>query len=254
MKLWPYLLCSIVIVGILLLWAQYGKPHPDDTITGWLDANTWQRMASPGPLSAGHTFLEHNCAACHTAVKGPEPLNCITCHASNQTLLGKQSTAFHAEIGNCRSCHIEHLDSERRPTEMNHVTLARIGSNELSVDKKLHLEKMSAPHARISVQETWLNCASCHSNEDPHRDLFGTDCTTCHSTITWTIPEFLHPSSKSTDCAQCHQAPPSHYMEHFKMVSMKVADVKHADVTQCFICHKTNDWNDIPKIGWYKHH
>lgn len=43
-------------------------------------------------------------------------------------------------------------------------------------------------------------------------------------------------------------------MEHFSMISMKVAGIEHADVSQCFLCHKTNSWNDIKGVGWYKHH
>jgi hypothetical protein len=70
----------------------------------------------------------------------------------------------------------------------------------------------------------------------------------------WTIPEFRHPSPRSTDCVQCHQAPPSHYMEHFHMVSARVAGKPHAQVSQCYQCHQTTSWNDIRGVGWYKHH
>ena len=112
----------------------------------------------------------------------------------------------------------------------------------------------AAPHAAITLREAAMDCSACHGNEDRHRQLFGTDCAQCHGTTAWTIPEFRHPSPSSTDCAQCHQAPPSHYMMHFQMVSMKVAGIEHADVSQCFLCHKTNAWNDIKGVGWYKHH
>jgi hypothetical protein len=84
--------------------------------------------------------------------------------------------------------------------------------------------------------------------------LFGKDCAQCHRTDKWTISEFRHPSAQSTDCVQCHQAPPSHYMGHFKMVSQRVACQPHADVRQCFLCHQTTSWNDIKGVGWYKHH
>ena len=254
MKLWPYFLSAVVMLSVVLLWSYYGKFHPGDEPVGLLNTVAWQRMASPGPLSAGHAFLEHDCAACHTPVKGPEAQSCILCHASNQALLGTQSTAFHADIGNCRSCHIEHLGNDQRPTAMDHKALARIGSKRLPPEERPNPGNMLAPHDRISVQEMQLNCSSCHSSEDTHRGLFGTDCVSCHSTATWTVPEFRHPAAISTDCAQCHQAPPSHYMEHFKMVSMKVAGVTHADVSQCFLCHQINDWNDIKGVGWYKHH
>ena len=46
-------------------------------------------------------------------------------------------------------------------------------------------------------------------------------------------------------------------MEHFKMVSMTVAKVEHADASQRFRCPQTpppNAWNDIKGVGWYKHH
>ena len=32
------------------------------------------------------------------------------------------------------------------------------------------------------------------------------------------------------------------------------AGIEHADVSQCFLCHQTNAWNDIKGVGWYKHH
>ena len=43
-------------------------------------------------------------------------------------------------------------------------------------------------------------------------------------------------------------------MMHFHMVSAKVARKPHAKVEQCFECHRTTAWTDIPGIGHYKHH
>ena len=42
-----------------------------------------QRAVSPGRLSKAHAFLENNCAACHTPLKGVEAKNCIVCHAKH---------------------------------------------------------------------------------------------------------------------------------------------------------------------------
>ncbi|MAC33277.1 cytochrome c3 family protein [Parahaliea mediterranea] len=254
MKLWPYLITAVAIATALFFWVYLGKPHPGGERSSLLEATAWQRMASPGPLSSGHSFLEHDCAACHTTVKGPEAANCIVCHANNQGILATQSTAFHADIGNCRSCHIEHMDSDRQSIPMDHEVLARIAMESIPVNERIQRSNIRLAHSRITEGEAGLDCAGCHSNQDPHRTLFGSDCASCHSTTAWSVPEFSHPSATSTDCAQCHQAPPSHYMGHFKMVSMKVANVMHAEVSQCFLCHKTNDWNDIKGVGWYKHH
>ena len=225
----------------------------------------WQGMVTPGPLSAKHEFLASDCESCHTPHVGPTADKCIACHASNQPLLSKQSTAFHANLGamtgDCRGCHVEHAGVEKRPITMDHMVLVKLGVQRnpaLLIPEDTSLATLPVGHPRITPEETALNCNACHASQDPHRTLFGTDCASCHATSIaqggWTIPEFRHPSPLSTDCNQCHQAPPSHYMMHFQMVSMTVARVEHADVSQCFLCHQTNAWNDIRGVGWYKHH
>lgn len=241
----------------------------------------WQQQVSPGKLSAAHSFLQNNCAACHTPVKGVEASNCIVCHADNKDLLARQPTAFHANIQSCSSCHLEHQGVDRRPTSMDHAALARIGLRELVANpsdveklqtrdqlekwiRELNVSEIERPaHSAITAEEMSLDCASCHSTKDKHVALFGQSCATCHSTAEWTIPSFQHPSPRSTDCAQCHQAPPSHYMGHFEMVDKKVAArdntqgsvcCENIQVTQCYVCHQTTSWNDIKGVGFYKHH
>ena len=151
---------------------------------------------------------------------------------------------------------------------MDHVVLAQLGldiarrnldhpgNRELLAWLRRHNELWPAgrPHPRVTVAEAALNCATCHGTKDKHQTLFGRDCASCHATQAWTIPDFKHPSPNSVDCVQCHQAPPSHYMGHFHMVSRSVARQPHARVDQCFSCHQTTSWNDIKQIGWYKHH
>jgi hypothetical protein len=250
------------VVVVVLLWK-----------TSLGQVATWQRQASPGRLSTAHAFLADNCAACHTAERGPEAANCIACHANDEALLQRQPTAFHADVGSCRECHPEHQGGGRPPTAMDHTALATVGLRQLggkdgadaesgAVRKRLVTwikwqeggGETGLPHARITPLEAVLNCAGCHANKDHHMKLFGQDCAQCHATAGWTIAEFRHPSPRSTDCAQCHQAPPSHYMEHFHMVSMRVAGKPHAQVNQCQLCHQTTAWNDIRGVGWYKHH
>jgi hypothetical protein len=257
MKRWHYALLAIALIAVLFGALYVLRPHPGGEPAGIFAAVEWQRMASPGALSQGHEFLEHDCAACHMAVRGPTADRCIACHANNESLLSAQPTAFHSNIGECRGCHREHGGSAHRPVLMDHVRLARIGRSRAQAASGFAgvlASSLPVAHSRIRPEETLLDCGACHSNQDPHRSLFGADCGSCHGTAAWTIPEFRHPSAMSTDCAQCHQAPPSHYMMHFEMVSMKIAGVHHADVSQCFLCHQTNSWNDIKGVGWYKHH
>lgn len=241
--------------------------------TGWgpkgayeIASHSMHRAVNPGSLSAAHANLKNNCQACHTPVMGVDTAKCILCHANNDSILQRQPTAFHASVGTCKQCHLEHQGLDANLSEMDHSMLTSIGmramqnaetgteeasAHELLVEK---LKLASPPHERIRLQESVLACASCHSNDDQHQSLFGSDCAQCHATDRWTIPEYRHPSPGSTDCNQCHQAPPSHYMMHFKMISAKVADKPHARVEQCNQCHQTTSWNDIQRVGWYKHH
>lgn len=250
--LYTVLITAAVLVGTTLVVALYQG--------GSQTVPLWRSTFVPGPLSAKHAFLSDRCESCHTPIRGVEARTCIACHATAAADLAKQSTAFHAGIGDCRGCHVEH-DGADRPTRMDHAALARIGAH-LTGDVHQGVSAQIVDDfaayfgsRRLSqTRETALNCVSCHSYQDPHRQLFGTACADCHATATWRIAAFLHPSPTSRDCAQCHQAPPSHYMGHFRMVSMMVAGQHHADVRQCYLCHLTNSFNEIKGAGWYKHH
>ena len=225
-----------------------------------------ERAVSPGKLSQPHAFLENNCAACHTPLKGVEAKNCIACHADNKTILQRQPSAFHADISTCGACHIEHQGHVPSTTKMDHVALARIGlkqsQNSPNAQKPARTALVAwltrsdaSPLApQLQREESLLNCATCHQTKDRHFGLFGNDCAQCHGTAKWTVPEFRHPSPVSQSCAQCHQAPPSHYMMHFKMIDQAICGQPNAKVNQCFLCHQTTAWNDIRGIGFYKHH
>lgn len=234
--------------------------------TGWfqrrIDAATIRDFVNPGPLSVAHQSLENKCEACHTPNAGVKAESCIVCHANDQRLLQRQPTVFHATIGECASCHFEHTGRQTPAIQMDHVVLARIGlaqRREGPIPRGTRWTLGSTAEwikqwRNLPAAETVLNCGVCHSTKDRHVGLFGQDCSSCHTTAAWKVPGYRHPPENSLDCAQCHQAPPSHYMEHFEMVSMRVAQVEHAKVNECFVCHRTTVWNDIRGIGYYKHH
>ena len=226
-----------------------------------------KQFVSPGPLSTRHAYLGERCASCHEPSVGVTVANCTACHANAERLLGRQPTAFHASVQECASCHVEHQRADVRPAVMDHVELARIGARTLARASRSDNESADT----IESLETWLrirdpdrfdartarealNCAGCHDRQEPHFKRFGTDCAQCHGLESWSVTGYQHPSSRSKACVQCHQAPPSHSMEHFAMVSQKFARKEHARVDQCFECHNTTAWNDIVDVGFYKHH
>ena len=227
-----------------------------------------EQFVSPGPLSPKHAYLANGrCTSCHETGVGVTVTNCTTCHASDARLLGRQPTAFHASIQECAACHIEHQRTNMRPLVMDHVELAKVGARTLARASR----KDPDSAATLKSLETWfnirspeqldaksareaLNCAGCHDRRDPHFKLFGADCAQCHGLTSWTVPGYQHPSPQSKECSQCHKPPPSHLMEHFAMISQKVAGKERASVNECFECHNTTGWNDIVDLGFYKHH
>lgn len=230
--------------------------------SGSTSVSAWPVLFKPGSLSAKHAFLGDRCESCHTPLRGVEATSCIACHSTAAVNLAKQSTAFHASIQDCRGCHVEH-QAASRPIRMDHAALLHIGSHSMEsspsrppVSRQMVEDMAAFLGMRMSRQaeNVNLNCATCHSTRDPHRELFGRQCSGCHETTTWRVAGFLHPSPTSRDCAQCHQAPPSHYMMHFEMVSKSVARQEHANVNQCYLCHQTSSFNEIKGAGWYKHH
>ena len=232
---WSFIVAALLaIVGIP--WLVHSKGP--EAVTGW------RGMVSPGPLSPAHQMLEGKCSSCHTPHKGVEARNCLTCHAGND-FADQQSARFHASANECTSCHVEH-DGGKSIAKMDHDLLLK------------HRLWASRPeevfqHPVTSDPLKALNCASCHANRDPHQGMFGQTCASCHKLDSWSVAEFRHPVPTNRECAQCHKPPPSHLMEHFKMVSQAQAK-KKARVDQCFACHMTDSWNNIRGKGFYDHH
>jgi hypothetical protein len=217
-------------------------------------------MTDPGALSAAHRNLAGDCTACHTPFRGQDAGKCVACHADERAVLERQPTAFHATIARCSGCHVEHAGTAASITEMDHaalaVELAREANHPRGPDGPAPAARTGRGPTGVSASELerGLDCNRCHANQDKHRGLFGADCAECHGTSGWKVDGYRHPPQDSRECAQCHLAPPSHYMMHFHMVSEMVVGLEHVDVRRCFLCHQTTAWNDIRGVGWYKHH
>ena len=250
MTLNKFLICSVLILFGIVVWLTSRE------FDSFKKPNFVSSIFAPGKLSRAHAFLKDQCTACHIPNQGVSTIGCISCHANDRSLLQRQSTAFHANIKSCKECHQEHFGGIKPPLFMDHAALAKLGAyadnkvledvhNQIERDFLKHqqadqlLSKMVSINSHDARILSSLNCITCHATRDKHLGLFGTSCLSCHTTKSWRIAEYKHPSSNSRSCFQCHQAPPSHYMEHFRMISMTVAGQEHANVTQCFLCHQT---------------
>ena len=261
MKLSTALYLVLGIAGlsaaVLVPWVIYSSGTPVLPV--------WRAIASPGPLSAAHAFLNTECESCHTPNQGIAAASCIKCHASEPLLLGKQSTVFHASVQECRGCHIEHQSAAVRPIRMDHSVLIAAGLR--AAPAVAPLGRPDTPGGGITrhfrdrvmgnlspAHDQMLDCMACHGFRDKHAGLFGQQCADCHMTTTWKIEGYLHPSPKSRECLQCHQAPPSHFMMHFAMMDQGITGEHNASVEQCFSCHQTDSFNNIKGVGWFKIH
>ena len=188
-------------------------------------------------------------------------------------ILQRQPTAFHADVGSCKECHTEHRGRHAEMTAMDHNALAKIGRSQLEEATNASDDESAAllrwlkqagtgnakpvpsafVHPALSNVERTLNCASCHSNDDQHFNSSATTVPPATKLKNGTSPSSATPPPRLKDCAQCHQAPPSHYMD-FKKISAKVAGKPHAKVSECYTCHQTTSWPDIKGDGFYKNH
>jgi hypothetical protein len=159
-----------------------------------------------GKLSAAHASLSTSCNSCHTANQGGiDEAKCISCQGGNTNLLQRRPTAFHAIIGNCASCHKEHLGVDANMKVMNHEALAQIAAtivgkarnNSIVTNKPVNPDD----YPLVSQNVARFNCVSCHSTIDKHVGLIETNCATYHAATQWTIPKFQNPVVLSINCA-----------------------------------------------------
>ena len=130
----------------------------------------------PGRLSTGHAYLAERCESCHVTNVGVTVAKCTYCHANDERLLGRQPSAFHAGIGECGTCHVEHQGASANPIRMDHLELARVGARTLARASRTD----DASAATLKSLETWLrirvpgqldensaaaalNCVGCHA-------------------------------------------------------------------------------------------
>ncbi|MEC9127264.1 MAG: hypothetical protein VX840_10020, partial [Pseudomonadota bacterium] len=110
----------IIVLGLVA--AGFGVSHfihmPEDSAQ-----IPWEKMVEPGSLSKAHAFLADDCLSCHTPVKGVERDKCVACHANDTHIVARQPTAFHTDIKECASCHVEHKGESANISLMSHIAL-----------------------------------------------------------------------------------------------------------------------------------
>lgn len=215
-----------------------------------------EKMVMPGPLAADHADLEKDCAACHQAFDvGAQRTLCLACHEEVSDDLAKKR-GFHgrsplASVGQCRSCHPDHLGRDANilgggeaTFDHAHTDFPLKGRHESSACTQCH-------EADVPRRDAPVECFACHEADDAHAGALSQDCGKCHDSSGWVTTRFDHASTKypltgahaKASCLGCHVA------ERYKgtpqdCVSCHAVDDAHEGRfgTKCGDCHDTAGW------------
>ena len=152
-------------------------------------------------LDGRHAPITANCSACHkTRSFLTATASCSSCHFD----------AHKGSLGpNCATCHgtsIKFAESRTR-FDHNRTAFPLAGTHATVTCTSCHMTKTSYKIAGFA------SCATCHT--DPHRERFGTTCSSCHTPQAWKTTRMDHSRTAfplrgahaSLLCASCHVKP-----------------------------------------------
>ncbi len=175
--------------------------------------STWQgaSVAHPSsfPLTQGHNIQD--CSSCHIGgVLTSLPTDCASCHLPDY-----QGTTDpnHAASGFDMDCTVCHTTSTWQGASITHPS-------SFPLTQGHNLQDCSRCHIGGVLTSIPADCASCHlpdyqNTNNPNHVIsgFSTDCTTCHSTNTWSGATFNHRfpinsgDHRGLSCTDCHLTP-----------------------------------------------
>ncbi len=202
-----------------------------------LQAATLESLIMPGPVIAGHADTESECAACHEPFsREREPLLCQSCHEqiSEDIALSRGLHGLEAAGDrHCRDCHTEHKgrDADITGLVVESFDHRRTGFELLGAHAAAGCTDCHADGA--AFREADPVCTSCHERDDPHRGNLGSDCSSCHTPITWRETSFDHGTDAGLELRGAHVP--------------LACDACHADqifegtASECIACHALDD-------------
>ncbi len=215
------------------------------------------------------------CTSCHESLDFQQaPTACMDCHEDIH--LGELGTA-------CERCHDPRSFTDRAHLQKEHSTFRfPLTGAHLGLDcQSCH---PGAPQGQGTYLSTPSECVACHQSDydtttapDHQSAGFGTNCSTCHSTLAWASAAFSHAGTdfpltgahESTACESCHadgvyDGKPSECVSCHAGDYDSTVDPDHEDAgfsTNCATCHGTSTWEgavfnhdvtDFPLTGSHK--
>jgi len=194
---------------------------------------------SPGPVSAqsipgvvlktyhSHADFESHCSLCHQPLQSSQAVLCMNCHADVASQV-KSHQGLHGRMDNVTACATCHQEHKGRSFDLTSNAIQTFDHNATGFP-------LSGKHGQVECARCHLNnkydaaspqCVSCHQEPASHAGLFGTDCSTCHTNVSWTPASFkdttfnhantsfslnVHSvdfSGKAMTCTACHTGGP----------------------------------------------
>jgi len=187
------------------------------------------------PLTGSHQAA--TCQACHAnGVYAGTPAECISCH---QAAYDSTTDPDHGQAGFAADCTLCHTTSAWTGADFDHnqTSFPLTGSHQVATCQGCHASGVYAG--------TQAECVACHQSDydqtvDPQHltSGFSTDCTSCHTTTTWSDATFDHDgmyfpiysgrhSGLWTACSDCH------------------VNSNNYAAFECTFCHQHNDENQV---------
>ena len=201
------------------------------TPSGWAGAS-FNHNTTVFPLTGQHTSVA--CNQCHVnGVYQGTPKSCIACHAADDAHGGQFGTS-------CGSCH---TTSGWAGASFDHsqTSFPLTGAHTSASCTQCHVNGV--------YQGTPTSCSSCHSKPSSHPGFYGSDCTLCHTTGSWSVRYSgshtfpLNHGDAGRQCTTCHTSSFDDYTcynchEHDPArTAAKHAEHGITDLSDCAACH-----------------
>lgn len=216
-------------------------------VTEAFDVVKFDHVATTGfDLAPAHDDMK--CASCHPQVKDFEGLDstCSACHVDDRPW-------GHYE-GDCGDCHEAELWFPAGLGTNDHLItgFALVGAHTLEPCESCH--PVGQPRGEAQPE-----CAACHTRDDPHQNMLGTQCADCHTEMSWLRTTWRHTATgwplrgahRLTACVDCHATgyigtPTECFRCHETEAPLGEPAHLTAEFLNCDTCHRVFAWSPVP--------
>ena len=262
---------TTIVVGLMLIGGsaaaqqEVKSPHGPLTVScavchgpeGWVPARVtaaFDHSKTAFALAGSHAAV--SCRSCHASLEFKRaPRDCASCHRD----------VHHGELGaDCARCHTPRNFLDRSAMlRLHQETRFPLTGSHVALDcERCH---RPAPQGQFAFVNRPSECVDCHlvaynttTNPDHRATGFETNCTQCHSTVTWSHARFNHAGTSfpltgahtSLPCTQCHSdgvyaGKSATCVACHQAAYDATTNPNHAGAsfpTTCVTCHSTSAW------------